>query len=92
MSHHHDHDHHHAGEGHAHDHDDHGDASEQEYRLTPEKLLYEQIDFSKVATLNEEEPRSGEGILRKTWSQRLDSEPVLESDADEQLLMHIPYV
>lgn len=91
MSHHHDHDHGH-GHDHDHDHDDHGDPSAQEYQTTPEKLLYDQIDFPKVSTLNEEEPRSGEAILKKTWAQRLDAEPVLESDADEQLLMHVPYV
>jgi len=41
--------------------------------------------------LNETEPRSGAAIVQKTWDQRLSDEPVLESDADEQLLMHIPF-
>jgi hypothetical protein len=87
-----DHHHHHDGHGHdhGHDHDDHGQPSEQEYQTTPEKLLYEQIDFPRVITLNESEPRSGAAVLQKTWAQRLDAEPELASDADEQLLMTIP--
>lgn len=87
MSHHchdehsgHGHDH---SEGHAHDHSD---------DITPalQTLLYEQIDFSALTTLNESEPRSGATIVQKTWAQRLDPEPELQSDADEQLLMTVP--
>lgn len=79
---HHGHDH---SEGTAHDHTD---------DLTPaiQNHIYEQIDFSKVNTLNESEPRSGTKILQKTWAERLDADPELKSDADEQLLMHVPYV
>lgn len=86
MSH---HDHH--GHDHSHDQDDHGLPSDQEYQTTPANLLYEQLDFPKVTTLNEEQPGSGEGILKKTWAQKLEADPVLESDADEQLLMTVPY-
>ena len=35
-------------------------------------------------------PKSGAAIVQKTWSERLNDEPELESDADEQLLMYIP--
>jgi PITH domain len=28
--------------------------------------------------------------VKKTWAQRLDDAPELESDADEQLLIHVP--
>lgn len=79
----------HAGHDHGgHDHHDHDHSDD----VTPalQSLLYEQIDFSAVETLNEAEPRSGAKILQKTWAQRLDEEPELESDADEQLLMTIP--
>jgi hypothetical protein len=30
--------------------------------------------------------------VQKTWAERLNDQPELESDADEQLLMHIPFV
>lgn len=29
--------------------------------------------------------------MKKTWAERLNDTPELESDADEQLLMYIPY-
>lgn len=80
--------HHHEGCGHdAHDHDHSND-------LTPaiQSLLYQQIDFDAIITLNESEPKAGAAIVKKTWAQRLDDSPELESDADEQLLMHIPSV
>jgi hypothetical protein len=35
-------------------------------------------------------PKSGTAIVKKTWAERLNDQPELESDADEQLLMHIP--
>jgi hypothetical protein len=89
MSHHHDHGHGHS-HGVDHDHDDHGQPSEHAYETTPANLLYEQLDFPKVTTLNEEQPRSGEAILKKTWTERLNGDPVLESDTDEQLLMTVP--
>ncbi len=37
-------------------------------------------------------PASGAAIVKKTWVERQNDEPELESDADEQLLMYIPYV
>jgi hypothetical protein len=37
-------------------------------------------------------PKSGAAIVKKTWAERQNDEPELESDADEQLLMYIPYV
>lgn len=87
MSHHHDEHGHHGhdhSEGAAHDHTD---------DITPalQNHIYEQIDFSAINTLNERQPRSGSKIVQKTWAERLESEPELQSDADEQLLMHIPF-
>ncbi|KAK0875383.1 hypothetical protein LTR87_010781 [Friedmanniomyces endolithicus] len=78
---HHGHDH---SEGAAHDHTD---------DITPalHNHIYEQIDFSAINTLNESEPRSGSRVVQKTWTERLDREPELSSDADEQLLMHMPF-
>ncbi len=79
---HHGHDH---SEGAAHDHTD---------DLTPalQNHIYEQIDFPKVSTLNESEPRSGTKVLQKTWAERMEVGPELKSDADEQVIMHVPYV
>ncbi|KAF2722572.1 DUF1000-domain-containing protein [Polychaeton citri CBS 116435] len=88
MSHHchdeHDHHGHDHSEGAAHDHSD---------DITPalQNHIYEQIDFSAINTLNESSPRSGSKIVQKTWTERMDPEPELKSDADEQLLMHIPF-
>ena len=88
MSHNHDHHDHHGhdhSEGAAHDHTD---------DLTPalQNNIYEQVDFSAINTLNESESRAGAKIVQKTWTERLEPDPELKSDADEQLLMHIPYV
>lgn len=84
--HHHDHGHHHHGDDHA-DHDHSSD-------VTPavQTLLYKQIDFDKIVTFNESEPGAGAAIVKKTWEQRLDALPSLESDVDEQILMCIPFV
>ncbi|KAI6913537.1 DUF1000-domain-containing protein [Hortaea werneckii] len=53
--------------------------------------VYEPIDFSAITTLNEAEPSSGAKVVQKTWMERMNQEPELNSDADEQLLMHIPF-
>jgi len=89
MSHSHGHDHYDGEDPHdhsqgAHDHDD---------DIVPalQNLLYEQIDFSAVTCLNEEEPRSGAKIMQKTWMERMEDEPELKSDADEQLLLSVPF-
>ena len=88
MSHSHSHhDHSHSDDQHDHDHDhDHSDET------TPavQNIIWQQIDFDKIRTLNESEPDSGLRIVKKPWSQRMDAEPSLTSDADEQLLMYIP--
>jgi hypothetical protein len=89
MSHcHNGHDHH----GHDHDHSE-GAAHDHTDELTPahQNHIYEQIDFSAINALNEATPRSGSKIVQKTWTERLNAEPELVSDADEQLLMHIPF-
>lgn len=95
MSDHHEHDHsahghdhsHHDGHGHGHDHD-HSDETEPALQT----LIWKQIEFDKIRTLNESEPDAGAKIIKKTWQQRLEADPELVSDADEQLLMFIPYV
>ena len=86
MSHHHSHGHDH-GQDHGHDHGhDHSDETEPALQT----LIWKQIDFEKIRTLNESEPDAGAQIVEKTWPQRMNPDPELVSDADEQLLMHVP--
>ena len=74
---------------HCHDeHCDHDHSSD----ITPavQNHLYQQVDFTAVRTLNEATPGSGRKILEKTWEQHMDEQPEVVSDADEQLILHIP--
>jgi hypothetical protein len=81
-------DHDHSGHGHDHAEHDHTDD------ITPalQYSLYQHISFDDITTRNESEPQSGRDVVKKTWAERLEPEPELKSDADEQLLMHIPCV
>ncbi|KAF1356691.1 PITH domain-containing protein, partial [Delphinella strobiligena] len=81
------------GHDHGHDHDHSHGAQDHSDDITPalQNHIYQQIDFSAIITLNEATPASGAKICQKTWDERLDPEPELCSDADEQLLMHIPF-
>lgn len=79
----------HSGHGHDHDHEhDHSDD------ITPavQFSLYEQVNFDEITTLNEATRDAGKAVVKKTWAERLSVEPELNSDADEQLLMTVPYV
>ncbi|KAL8775716.1 MAG: hypothetical protein Q9209_000212 [Squamulea sp. 1 TL-2023] len=92
MSHHH---HGHAGHNHHHQHGDderdHSHDHSDEVEPALQTLIWKQIDFESIRTLNESETDSGAKIVEKTWPQRLNAEPVLKSDADEQLLMFVPF-
>ncbi|KAL2160053.1 hypothetical protein VTH06DRAFT_1708 [Thermothelomyces fergusii] len=90
MSHHcHDeHAHSHGGGDGGHDHEhDHSDD------ITPalQFSLYQHVDFDGVTALNEAEYGSARAIVKKTWAERLAPEPELASDADEQLLVNVPF-
>ncbi|KZF25519.1 DUF1000-domain-containing protein [Xylona heveae TC161] len=74
----------HAGHGHVHDHSD-------DIQPALQSLLYKQIDFGKITTLNEAAPGSGAAVVQKTWGDRFAVEPELQSDVDEQLLMFVPF-
>eukprot|EP01135_Chromosphaera_perkinsii_P008701 Nk52_evm34s1444 gene=Nk52_evmTU34s1444 len=78
----HDHDHDHGGGGHDHDHDD------------PERgiefSLYRYIDVEKVVCLNESETDSAKKVF-KPWEDRLSVDGFVQSDADEELIIHIPF-
>ncbi|KAL8962441.1 MAG: hypothetical protein Q9193_001154 [Seirophora villosa] len=76
-----------SNEGHSHDHGDHGD----DVQPALQTLIWKQVDFENIRTLNESESDMGAKIVEKPWPQRLNAEPMLESDADEQLLMFVPF-
>ncbi|KAG8405608.1 hypothetical protein J3459_021649 [Metarhizium acridum] len=78
----------HGADDHHHDHEhDHSDD------ITPalQSSLYQQINFDEITTLNESVRDAGKAIVKKTWAERLSAEPELLSDADEQLLMTVPF-
>lgn len=90
---------HHDGHDHSnHSHDDHGDDHDHDHDHSDEtepaiqNLIWKEIEFEKIRTLNESEPDAGAKVVEKTWPQRLNAEPELVSDSDEQLLMFVPYV
>lgn len=90
----HGHDHHH----HHHHHDDHdhgghgGHDHSDDVEPALQTLIWQQIEFEKIRTLNELELDSGAKIVEKSWPQRMNAEPELVSDTDEQMLMFVPYV
>ncbi|KAI9676742.1 MAG: hypothetical protein M1829_002836 [Trizodia sp. TS-e1964] len=80
------------GHGHGHDDNSHGSHDHTDDIMPAlEFFLYQHVDFDKIITLNEAEPMQGQAVVKKTWAQRLESQPELESDADEQLLMFVPF-
>ncbi|KAL8859503.1 MAG: hypothetical protein Q9178_003902 [Gyalolechia marmorata] len=89
------HHHSHASHGHHHDQGDgeHGHGHDHSDEIEPalQTLIWKQIDFESIRTLNESEPDQGAKVVEKTWPQRLNAEPMLQSDADEQLLMFVPF-
>lgn len=78
----------HDGHDH-HDHDEHDHSDD----ITPalQHSLYQYINFDSITTLNEAQTGSGKAIVKKTWAERMQNEPELESDADEQILMTVPF-
>lgn len=67
----------------AHGHGESGDDGE-------EWSLFNEVDTERCFALNEAVPGSLKGVL-KPWTERLQTEPVLRSDSDEQLLICIPF-
>ena len=91
MSHHHyAHNHGSASHNHTDDHHDHDHDHPDETTPALQNIIWKQIDFEKIRTLNETESDAGLRVVKKSWAQRMDAEPELVSDADEQLLMYIP--
>ncbi|KAK7206586.1 galactose-binding domain-like protein [Myxozyma melibiosi] len=84
----HSHSHHGDGGGHGHGHShSHSPPPEDTF---DSQSLYKHINIDQVTTMNESEPDAGKGVI-KPWSERYDTTKILESDADEQLIMFIPF-
>ncbi|KAL2755160.1 hypothetical protein ACRALDRAFT_1071714 [Sodiomyces alcalophilus JCM 7366] len=83
----------HCHDEHSHGHGDHDHDHDHSDDITPalQHSLYQQISFDEIITLNEAIPDSGKAIVKKTWMERMDNSPELESDADEQILMNVPF-
>ncbi|CAI6098632.1 unnamed protein product [Clonostachys chloroleuca] len=77
--------------GHGHDHHDHEHDHTDDLTPAIQFSLYEQVNFDEIITLNESRRDAGKAIVKKTWAERLNVEPELESDADEQILMTVPF-
>ncbi|KAI9300330.1 galactose-binding domain-like protein [Cunninghamella echinulata] len=75
----------------SHCHDEHCDHDHDDLPGSGDQfLLYSRIDRDNVRCLNEIEPDSGKKVIRP-WNERMDNTNYLESDADEQLLIFIPF-
>ncbi|KAJ8101898.1 galactose-binding domain-like protein [Lipomyces tetrasporus] len=81
------------GHNHSHSQDNHGHG--HSHSPPPEttfdsQSLYSRIYHDQIWTMNESEPNAGRNVV-KSWDERYDTEKILESDADEQLIMYIPF-
>ncbi|GAA5882038.1 hypothetical protein JCM3774_005118 [Rhodotorula dairenensis] len=52
--------------------------------------LYQHIDRDNVVALNADEATTGSVVIRP-WDERMRDDEWVESDADEQLILHIPF-
>ncbi|KPV75375.1 uncharacterized protein RHOBADRAFT_26697 [Rhodotorula graminis WP1] len=53
-------------------------------------FLYQHVDRDQVVALNCDDPEHAKVVIRP-WDQRNQDDEWLESDADEQLILHIPF-
>ncbi|BGP39853.1 hypothetical protein JCM10450v2_003826 [Rhodotorula kratochvilovae] len=53
-------------------------------------FLFQHVDRDKVVALNADESTEGKVVIRP-WDQRNQDDEWLESDADEQLILHVPF-
>ncbi|KAH9925524.1 galactose-binding domain-like protein [Fomitopsis serialis] len=82
------HDHDHGGcNDDSHHHDHQHDLPEG---VGPRDNLYSRIDRDNVIALNVQAPAKGPEVI-KPWDQRLDEDKYLESDADDQMIIRIPF-
>ncbi|RYP54056.1 hypothetical protein DL768_001058 [Monosporascus sp. mg162] len=83
----------HAGHGHGGGHGHHDHEHDHSDDITPaiQHSLYQHINFDAVNTMNEAVPGSGKAVVKKTWAERMQVEPELVSDADEQIIINVPF-
>ncbi|KAG2232548.1 galactose-binding domain-like protein [Thamnidium elegans] len=75
----------------SHCHDEHCEHDHSDLPESGEQfLLYSKIDLDNVRCLNESELNSGKKVIRP-WNERMDDLKLVESDADEQLIVVIPF-
>lgn len=79
------HDHGHGGHSHS-----HGDGPPPATNVA--QLLNLKIDLAQVVGLNLQNAPDEVGKLFKDASRRYELKPVIKSDADEQLILHIPFL
>ena len=76
--------------GHGHNHDLYDHTHDEDDSMLGEIPLFGQIDSDGITCLNETEDNMGQRCF-KPYEERETEEPFLESDADEQLLIHVPF-
>jgi hypothetical protein len=79
-----------SANGHGHEHDVYDHAHDSINSIVGEESLSGYIDHGSIICLNEETEGMGKNPFKHTEN-RLDDDPYLESDADEQLLIHVPF-
>ncbi|KAJ2158576.1 hypothetical protein GGF46_003668 [Coemansia sp. RSA 552] len=80
-----------TGDDHSHGHDhSHDHSHEAEADTGPNDSLLGQVLVDQTWCLNEREEGSVRGVF-KTWDRRLDTTQLIESDADSELLVHVPF-
>ena len=79
-----------SADGHGHTHDVYDHSHDEQLNMVGEEPLLRQIDLDHITCLNESTAGSGKNPF-KPFDDRTTDEPYLESDADEQLLLHIPF-
>ncbi|KAJ2751842.1 hypothetical protein H4S06_004058 [Coemansia sp. BCRC 34490] len=85
----HDHDHSH-GHNHSHGHGGHNHSHDAEADTGLADSLHSQINIDETRCLNEQEAGSIKTVF-KAWHDRLDTTQGVSSDADEELLVFVPF-
>jgi len=85
------HNHNHRDNGHEHCHDESHDHDHDHNAETgPSDNLYPHIDLANVTALNVDDDTPGAKVI-KPWHERTDETAWIESDADDQMIIRIPF-
>ena len=77
---------------HHHHHGSNGDDHVPPIPTSQAQLLHLKINLAQVTALNLENPRDDLPKLFKSPQHRYEVKPVIKSDADEQLILHVPFL